>query len=282
MLFFLQCREIVPGGTLVFALVGDLEINYELTGSGDALVLIMGLTGSLEWWDPLFLSSLAGRLKLLTFDNRGAGRTVTPEEGDITCAQMADDTAGLMDALRIERAHVLGLSMGGMIAQELALRHPEKVNRLVLCSTNCGASGSVFATREVLKKLAERTGTPQTQVENFCSLTFCADWLESHSDEVSEFSERYLRSPATDHNADRQLQATITFDACGRIPDIARPTLVACGTDDIIIPPENSHIIAGRIPGAKLIEYEGAGHGFIWERRDEFLADLLGFLDGSR
>jgi pimeloyl-ACP methyl ester carboxylesterase len=281
-LSFRHCSgKYVRGGRLTFISVEDLEVNYELIGSGDALVLIMGLTGSLDWWDPVFLSSLADHHRVLVFDNRGGGRTVTPEEGEITCPQMADDTAGLMDALGIERAHVLGLSMGGMIAQELALNHAERVDRLVLCSTNCGRSGSVFATREVLKKLAERTGTPEAQVENFCSLTFCADWLESHSDEVEEFTERYLRSPATDRNADRQFQATVTFDACARIPGIDRPTLVACGTDDIIIPPENSRIIAGRIPGAKLLEYEGAGHGFIWERRDEFLSDLLGFLDGG-
>ncbi len=251
---------------------------YDLRGEGEALVLIMGLTGSLGWWDPAFISEVAGRFKVLAFDNRGAGRTVTPREGEFTCPQMAGDTAGLMDALGIERAHVLGLSMGGMIAQELALNYPERVGRLVLCSTNCGASGSVFATREVLKKLAERTGTPVTQVENFCSLTFCAEWLESHTGEVKEFAERYLRSPASDRNAERQFQATVTFDACGRIHGIDHPTLVACGTDDIIIPADNSRIIAGRIPRARLVEYKGAGHGFIWERRDEFLGDLLEFL----
>lgn len=259
--------------------VGDLEICYELTGEGEALVLIMGLTGSLDWWDPTFISGLERHFQVLVFDNRGSGRTRTPGEGEITCPQMAGDTARLMEALGIERGHVLGVSMGGMIAQELALNHPEKVDRLVLCATNCGKSGSVFATREVLKKLAERTGTPETQVESFCSLTFCEEWLESHTGEVKEFAERYLKSPASDRNADRQFQATITFDACGRITDIDRPTLVACGTDDIIIPSENSRIIARRIPGARLVEYEGAGHGFIWERRDEFLEDLMDFLD---
>ena len=85
-------------------------------------------------------------------------------------------------------------------------------------------------------------------------------------------------STVADDNAARQFQATVTFDACERIPRIDRPTLVAHGTEDILIPPENSRIIAGRIPGAKLIEYEGAGHGFIWERREEFLRDLREFL----
>jgi pimeloyl-ACP methyl ester carboxylesterase len=168
--------------------------------------------------------------------------------------------------------------MGGMIAQELALKHAEKVDKLVLAATNCGRSGSVFATREVLKKLADRSGTPREQVENFCSLTFCEEWLESHQEDVKAFSRRYLASPTTDRNAARQFQATVTFDACERIPRIDRPTLVAHGTEDILIPADNSKIIAARIPGAKLVEYEGAGHGFIWERRDDFLRDLVEFL----
>lgn len=263
---------------MAYVRAGDLEINYELAGEGVPLVLIMGLTGSLDWWDPVFIGTLRESYRVLVFDNRGAGRTVTPDEGEFTCALMADDTAALMQALDIGRAHVLGLSMGGMIAQELALGHPEKVERLVLCSTNCGKSGSVFATREVLGQLAERAGTTRKQVESFCSLTFCAEWLEAHSGEVREFTERYLRYPASDRNAERQFRATVSFDACGRMPAIGSRTLVACGTGDIIIPPENSRIIAGRIPGARLLEYEGSGHGFIWERRDEFLRELLGFL----
>lgn len=261
-----------------FTSVGDLNIYYELSGEGHPLVMIMGLTGSLDWWDPELLEALTERYRVLVFDNRGAGRTITREDGEITTGMMAGDTARLMDALGIDRAHVLGLSMGGMIAQELALERQEKVDKLVLAATNCGKSGSVFATREVLKKLADRSGTPREQVENFCSLTFCEEWLESHEEDAQAFTNRYLASPIIDDNAARQFQATVTFDACERIPRIDKPTLVACGTEDILIPPENSRIIAGRIPGAKLIEYEGAGHGFIWERREEFQRDLMEFL----
>jgi len=263
---------------MAYAKVGDLNINYELLGEGHPFILIMGLTGSLDWWDPGFLDSLAERFRVLIFDNRGAGRTATSDDGEITIVQMAGDAAGLMNALDIDRAHVLGLSMGGMIAQELALNYPDKIDKLVLAATNCGANGSVFATREVLKKLADRTGTPEEQVTRYCSLLFCEAWLESHEDDVHEFANRYIDAPASDYNAARQFIATVKFDACERIPRIEKPTLVACGKEDVIIPPENSKIIAGRIPGAKLIEYEEAGHGFIWERRDEFLRDLKEFL----
>ncbi len=261
-----------------YAQVKDLKMSYDITGEGYPLVLIMGLTASTDWWDPLFIDALSSRYRVLVFDNRGAGRTVTPDDGDITVPQMAADTAALMDAVGFERAHVLGVSMGGMIAQELALAYPEKVEKLVLCATNCGAGGSVFATREVLKQLADQTGTPEEQVDRFCTFLFCEEWLESHEGDVEEFSRRYLESPATDHNAARQFAATVTFAACERIRQILAPTLVACGTADILIPPENAWILAERIPGAKLIEYEGAGHGFIWERRDDFLKDLFEFL----
>ena len=263
---------------MAFTQVGDLEINFKLMGEGQPLVLIMGLTGSLDWWDPEFLASLAERYRVLIFDNRGAGGTETSDDGEFTIVQMAGDTGGLMEALDIDRAHVLGVSMGGMIAQELALNYPAKVDKLVLAATNCGASGSVFATREVLMKLANRTGTPEEQVARYCSLLFCEAWLESHENDVREFTNRYLAAPANDPNAARQFIATVKFDACGQLPNIENPTLVAYGKEDVIIPPENSKIIAGRIPGAKLIEYEEAGHGFIWERMDDFLRDLTEFL----
>jgi len=263
---------------MAYAKVGDLNINYELMGEGHPLVLIMGLTGSQDWWDPEFLDSLAERYRVLIFDNRGAGLTETPDDGEFTIVQMAGDAAGLMEALDIDSAHVLGLSMGGMIAQELALNYPAKVDKLVLAATNCGASGSVFATREVLTKLADRTGTPKEQVARYCSLLFCDAWLESHEDDVREFTNRYLVAPANDPNAARQFIATVKFDACEQLPTIDKPTLVAHGAEDVIIPPENSRVIAGRIPGAKLREYEEAGHGFIWERRDDFLRDLKEFL----
>ncbi len=263
---------------MAFTRVEDLNINYELKGEGHPLVLIMGLTGSLDWWDPGFLDSLAERFRVLIFDNRGAGRTATPDDGEITIVQMAVDTAGLMEALDIDSAHVLGVSMGGMIAQELALDYPDKVDKLVLAATNCGTSGSVFATREVLKKLADRTGTTEEQVTRYCSLLFCEAWLESQQEDVREFTKRHLDALGNNQNAARQFMATVEFDACGQLPTVDKPTLVAHGTEDVLIPPENSKIIAGRIPGAKLIQYEEAGHGFIWERRDDFLRDLKEFL----
>jgi pimeloyl-ACP methyl ester carboxylesterase len=247
-------------------------------GEGHPLVMILGLTATLDWWDPVMLEALSKEYRLLIFDNRGAGRTETPQDGEFTIEQFASDTAGLMDAVGFERAHVLGFSMGGMIAQGVALDFPEKIDKLILASTYCGGKTSVYMTRDVMATIADRSGTPREQVERFCSVLFCQEWLDAHGEDVEKFSERYLDAPATDLNAARQFIATVKFDACDRLPRIDRPTLVVAGLDDVLIPAENASIIAGRIPGAKLILYEDTGHGLVWERREEFLRELADFL----
>ncbi len=261
-----------------YARVGDLNMCYELRGEGPPLVMIMGLTASMDWWDPWIADELSKRFRLLMFDNRGAGRTETPEEGEFSCAQMADDTAGLMDALGIERAHVLGVSMGGMIAQELALRHPEKVDRLVLCVTFCGGKNTVYASQEVLAKMADASGTTDDFLRRILSIMFPADWLEANEPHFEEFKERYLRAPCTPHNTVRQFMGTAKLDTYDLLPTITRPTLVMCGAEDVLIPPENSRTIAGRIPGAKLVEFPGAGHGFQSQMPEEFVRNVREFL----
>ena len=260
-----------------FIEVGDLNVCYELNGEGHPLVMIRGLNENMDWWDPELLDALAGRYRLLLFDNRGAGRTVTPEEGEITCPQMADDTAGLMDALGIERAYVMGVSMGGMIAQELALRHPEKVDKLVLCVTYPGGKNTVYASQEVLKKMADGSGGPEAVFERMLSIMFSEEWIEANPGYCADFKERYLRALVTANNMVRQFMATARLNTYDRLPTIDSPTLVISGRDDLLIPPENSRTIAGLIPGARLVEYEGA-HGVITEQRSAFLADLLEFL----
>jgi 3-oxoadipate enol-lactonase len=257
--------------------VADIDIAYEISGDGHPLVLIQGLTATMDWWGEDFIDLLSQRYRVLMFDNRGAGRTEAPD-GEFTVEQFADDTAGLMDALGIERAYVLGYSMGGMIGQELSLKHPEKVEKLVLCVTFCGGIKTVMASREVLERLVDRSGSIDDQVERFVSLMFAPQWIKDNRDMLDDFKRRYLLAPTTDHNAARQFMATVKFDAYDRLPGIGVPTLVACGADDILIPAENSRTIAGAIPGARLVEYEGAGHGFVWQRREEFVAEISGFL----
>lgn len=257
--------------------VNDIDMAYRITGNGPPLLLIMGLTATMDWWEPALLERLAQEHTVVVFDNRGAGRSAC-DEGEFSIEQFADDTASLMDALHIERASVVGYSMGGMIAQELVLRHPSRVDRLALWATYCGGSESVFGEKEVLMRLADRSGTPNDLIERFLTLMFTREWISRNRDLLSSFKERYMLAVTPDHAAARQFMATIKFDASDRLATIAVPTMVACGSDDILIPAANSRLIAGKIPGAALKEYPEAGHGFIWQCQDECLADLSDFL----
>src|SRR6478672_1114989 len=136
------------------ARVGDVEISYERSGSGEPLLLIMGMSGTARHWDETFLDELRRDFEVIVFDHRGVGAS-TPLEGSLTIARMADDATGLLRVLELESAHVVGFSMGGMIAQELALAHPELVRTLTLGDTYCGGDGSVQAAPEVLQRLTE-------------------------------------------------------------------------------------------------------------------------------
>lgn len=262
-----------------FIEVGDLNVCYDIFGEGEPVVLIMGLTANMDWWDPGLLYALSQRYKVLMFDNRGAGRTVTPGEGQWTCKQFADDTVALMDSVGFERAHVVGISMGGMIAQELVLKYPERVNRLTLGCTFCGGKHTVPASQEVMQLLVDRSGGLEGMLERTISIMFTADYLQEHPEAAEAFKIGFMRAPCSDMNAARQFMATTTLDTFDRLPGIKTPTLVATGAEDILIPPGNSRIIAGQIPGAKLIEYEGAGHAFIVQAREEFIKDLTEFLE---
>jgi pimeloyl-ACP methyl ester carboxylesterase len=258
--------------------INDLSICCELGGDGYPLVLIMGLAADLNWWDPELLDALRKGFRVLAFDNRGAGRTSTPDQGEFTIAMFADDTASLMDAFGIERGNVLGLSMGGMIAQELALKYPDKVEKLVLCATHCGGKQHAPTSQEVIRILADQSGGIEGLFQRLLQLMWPSDYLEANPEFVQRFRERFMIAPITAVNAARQFMAILNHDTCDRLPEIKAPTLVATGTEDMLIPPENSRIIAERIPGAKLIEYQGAGHGFMWQLREAFEKDLLEFL----
>lgn len=130
----------------------------------------------------------------------------------------------------------------------------------------------------MLAKLVDRSGTDEERVRRTLTLLYPEDWLKEHEGHFDEFFEIWLKAPITDENALRQFMATTTFSTYDRLPLVDRPTLVASGAEDILIPPENSRILADRIPGAKLIMYEGAGHSFINQCREELTSDLIGFL----
>ncbi len=251
--------------------VGDIEIYFERIGEGLPLLLIMGLGANRDWWDPRLVEELSRNFELLLFDNRGTGRT-DASDSEYTMRLFADDVAGLMDALHIRQAHVLGISMGGMIAQELALNYPEKVNGLVLCSTNCGRSKSIPASQTTLGLLMRAGGASSEEglARATVPLCFTREFVDAHGDQIEAWIQRVLRYPTSRDTFLRQLQAIAAFDTYDRLHGIDSPTLVLHGRQDILIPPQNATVLAEAIPGAGLRILEHSAHGL-----SEDLGDMI-------
>lgn len=254
----------------------DILVYYEEAGSGDPLVLIMGLGGDLQGW-ALQVPELSKHYRVITFDNRGAGRTSAPDR-PYSIAGMAQDTIALMDRLGIEKASVLGFSMGGFIAQELALAHPNRVDKLILLASAPYIDGY---TRTVVRGLidARRSNMSREQIVRLTSAFL-------YSPELLDDEERYEKSilnslanqwPQQDHAFIRQARAVLEFDARDRLSNIKQPTLVVGGKDDALLPIRNSQRLARLIPNATLKELPG-GHVGAMEYPNEYNQAFLEFL----
>ena len=263
------------------AKVDDIHIYYEEHGQGEPLLLIMGLGASTLSWSEQ-ISFFSSEFRVIAFDNRGAGRSDKPAVR-YNIALFADDTAGLMDALSVGSAHVYGQSMGGFIAQELALRHPQRVRTLVLGSTACGGRQAVAASPENLAGIGMMNVLPPREAaEKGLALLYSEGFIARHRDALIDRSlrEAELRPPPEAFG--RQVQAAVRHDTFDRLLDIRSPTLVITGSDDKIVPAHNSRILAERIPGAELAVLPGAGHGYLLEMASESNAMVLEFLRRHR
>ena len=248
------------------ASVGEIELSYERAGAGSPLLLIMGMSGTFSHWDRGFLDDLRRDFDTVVYDHRGIGSS-SRLAGPITIAQLAEDAAGLLEELEIDSAHVLGISMGGMVAQELALAHPARIRTLALGCTYCGGEGSALAGEDVLRKLAEamssgdRARAIRAAWEVNVSPAFAAD-----DDAYARFLEIGLRRAVPVAVIMAQMQAIAGHDSSARLPSIELPTLVLHGTLDQMLPVQNGHLIAGLIPDSRLEIFEDVGHLFFWER----------------
>jgi pimeloyl-ACP methyl ester carboxylesterase len=256
--------------------VDDVSLAYRESGSGYPVVLINGLASTMDMWNPPVLSKISEHFRVIIFDSRCTGYSSSSDK-PFSIPLLARDTATLMDALGISSAHILGLSMGASVAQELALSFPGKVKKLILVAGECGGPESVRMQPEILAQLMDKSGTVHDVVNRMFSLLFPPSWLADH-DPFRYCPEVY--ETTSDEIVARQASAffgwTGSFFLLG---DIHAPTLVITGTDDVIVPPVNSHIISGRIPGAQLVEIPGAGHGLIYQFPDPFSDYVLTFLD---
>ncbi len=262
------------------ARVGDLNLHYEVHGEGEPLLLIMGYGASSAWW-YLQTAALSQEYKVIVFDNRGTGLSDKP---DVPCTMqmMADDAAGLLDAIGVESAHVFGVSMGGMIAQDLALHHPRKVTSLILGCTTPGGGNAVLPEQESLGFLLDHERRGNLSIEEYAEellpFLFSQGFIDGNRDRVGAFISQAFEHVTPIHGYRRQGEAFMSFNVWDRLPEIEAPTLVMTGTADRLVPAENSRILASRIPNAELIMFEDVGHGFTGEVPDEANRAVLDFL----
>jgi 3-oxoadipate enol-lactonase len=257
------------------------RIHYEIRGQGAPLALVFGYAGSSRGWGEPFLKLLETRFRTILIDNRGTGESDKPEK-PFSMADMAADAASVLDHAGIERAHLMGISMGGMIAQEFALNHPARLRGLVLGCTLCGLAHSVAGNPEALAALQMNPKEPlAAQVERLLAACCAPQFLASAKGQavLKERVAEVMNYPMTPlHTYQHHWGAVTGFDTFERLPEIKAPTLLITGTSDLLVPDANSDIIKERIPGARIHKLPGVGHVFFWEEPETTAAAVTEFL----
>lgn len=256
------------------------RMYYEEHGIGFPLLLINGLgSDHFEWLHqfPAFEAHFRG----IVFDNRGTGLTDVPP-GPYTTAQMADDAAALLRDLGVTRAHVLGVSLGGMIAQEVALRHPDLAGGLVLGCTGPGGGLSIRPSPEAMAAFALANGEdPEAELRRMLPFLYTDAYVRDRPEEIEAFLRRRLDNPTPREGYRAQLAAAVSHDASSRLGEIRARTLVITGDADRLVHWENSLRLAGRIPGARLVVLPGAPHRLFAETAGAFNREVLSFLQNG-
>jgi pimeloyl-ACP methyl ester carboxylesterase len=260
--------------------VGKLRLGYRSFGAGRPVVFIQGLGGTIDGWDPTFLDALAKKgHRIVVFDNEGIGRSTT-RPGTLTIRRMGDDAAGLIRALHLSRPDVVGWSMGGMIAQSLAVRHPHALRRLVLLATAPGDGRATAPLPDALSVLTNPTPDPIA----ILNLLFPPDQAAARDRFAADLALRKNLVPnAPPLVTARQLTASATWTTGGdrdgrRVAGLRAPVLVGGGEDDHLLPVANQRHLAKIIHGAKLVTYPDAAHAFFVQDAADFLPRLATFL----
>jgi len=263
--------------------VGDIDISFKQLGNNTdkPIVLINGQSTSKEMWSPTLLKELSENRTVIIFDNRGVGEsTVGTKEFSIN--QFANDTIGLLDALNITDADILGFSMGSFIAQELALKNPNRVNSLILYASSCGGVEAVPPNPQVLRAVDAftNTSTPTREgIDKITSTLFPPEWFKANPN-----YQNYIplsKEPIPPEIVQRQENAIISWftkGTCEDLSNVTQTTLVIVGTDDIWTPAANSLMIAEKVPAAWLIQIRDSGHGLMYHFPDKFTNVVSTFL----
>ncbi len=262
---------------------GDVELAYSIEGDGpQTVLLIMGLGSRAADWGTRFPAALAARYRVVRFDHRGVGASPRAPIG-YRLADLARDATAVLDAVGAERAHLIGISMGGMVAQLVALDHAVRVDRLVLLATHFGgpdlAPMHADARRLFDPAAFQALGRDVAQMMRTTLAVITAPgFVERQPEAVEELVANVRQAPTHPTVFLTQLQALLASDRSARVKDIAAPTLVVHGLEDKLIHPDNGRNLAARIPGAQLAMFDGCGHMPMYEQPDRLAATVLDFL----
>ena len=277
--------------------VGDIDVAYKMFGQGNLIILFNGASDGMDAWDPSFLTGLSSNHTVIAFDSRGIGNT-TAGSKPYTMQQLANDTAGLLDALKIPKADVMGYSLGSNTAQAFTISYPEKVNSLILVASTCGGKDGIDQPPEFKKLQADVVNkslhnipvTQELKALNVASLG--SGWVKLHPESVdipaNTTSLQQLKPGLPPEIANNQNNvghawtATNWSGACDELAKLAKPTLVIAGTDDnYYVPHGNALILAGKIPGAWLVQIKDAGHAVMNQYPAEIDKILNTFLSST-
>jgi pimeloyl-ACP methyl ester carboxylesterase len=257
--------------------VDGAQIFYRRVGSGRPLLVLNGFAATSADWDLSFIHGLAGSNELILLDNRGIGSS-TDDGKPFDIARLADDAAHVVETLGFERTNVMGWSMGGFVAQMLALQHPDRVHKLILLSTDPGGTDADLTSPAMWSQLIDSSGTPHEQARRLLSLVFPRDVAESFYREFGDIvaGARARLSPELLNRQAAAMDAWHRNGVGSRLREIRTPVLIATGTEDIVIPPSNALKLVNAIPSAWLAQFPGGGHAFIAQYPSP-LADLINF-----
>ena len=253
-------------------------MHYDIQGTGDALLLIPGFASgawSWSWQTP----ELARSFTVITFDPLGIGGSTINEGATVSIYAIADNIESLMEAFEIDSAHVLGISFGGFVGQEFAVRYPHRVRRLVLASTSFGGPDHVAPAMPVLAAFASTDGLNTAErIRKYMRVAFTPEFVEAHGETVDRFCRLREESFVPREVYIQQLQAALSFDMQDKVSAIEAETLVVTGENDVVVPAENSRNLAAALPNAQLATISGTGHMAFVEKADEFNRIVTEFL----
>jgi pimeloyl-ACP methyl ester carboxylesterase len=265
--------------------VGDIDIGYKMIGKGNPILLFNGASDTMDAWDPSFIRSLSSNNTVIVFDSRGLGNTTTGSK-PYSMQVLANDTAGLLDTLKIPKADVMGYSLGSFIAQQFAVMHPEKINNIILVATSCGGKDAIDQPPEfrklqyeIVNKYLNNVSISQEEMKSLVTASLGEGWIRLHPESVDIPANITIQQMKpglpTDtmnnqNNVGHLWTATNWSGVCDQLAKIAKPTLVIAGTDDnLYVPHANALVIAGKIPGAWLVQIKDAGHAVMDQYPEE-------------